>query len=117
MKRLYSATLNSLCGLGHGFRNEPALREELIVLAVAVPLGLVVAPSVAWYVAMIGSLLAIVAVELLNTAIEKLADYVTREQHVDIRRIKDYGSAAVLCALCLAGVVWLAALAVRCGLI
>jgi len=56
-------------------------------------------------------------VELLNTAIEKLADYVTREQHAEIRRIKDFGSAAVFCAICLAGLVWLAALAVRYGVI
>lgn len=116
MKRLYSATINSLRGLGYGFCSEPALREELILLVVAVPLGLVVAPSAAWYVAMIGSLLVVLAVEALNTAIEKLADYVTRERQVEIRRIKDYGSAAVLCGLCLAGLIWLAAIAVRCGL-
>jgi diacylglycerol kinase len=40
---------------------------------------------------------------------------VTREEHNDIRRIKDFGSAAVFCALCLAGLVWLLALAVRIG--
>jgi diacylglycerol kinase (ATP) len=53
----------------------------------------------------------------LNTAIEKLADHVTREQHADIRRIKDFGSAAVFCGLCLAGLVWIAAIAVRFGLL
>jgi len=52
-----------------------------------------------------------------NTAVEKLADHVTPEEHDEIRRIKDFGSAAVFCALCLAGLVWLAALAVRLGLI
>ena len=117
MKRLYSATLNSLRGLGYGLRHEAAVREEAILLAVAVPLGLFLAPSVGWYVAMIGSLLAVLAVELLNTAIEKFADYVTRERHVEIRRIKDFGSAAVFCLLCLAGLIWLAAIALRCGLL
>ena len=116
MKRLYSATINSLRGLGYGLRREAALREEAIVLAVAVPLGLAVAPSVAWYVAMIGSLFAVLAVELLNTAIEKLADHITREQHPEIGVIKDFGSAAVFCVLCLAGLIWLAAIALRCGL-
>ena len=48
---------------------------------------------------------------------EKLADHVTPDHHVEIGRIKDYGSAAVFCAICLAGLTWLAALAVRCGLI
>jgi diacylglycerol kinase (ATP) len=52
-------------------------------------------------------------VEFLNTAIEKLADYVTREQHIEIRRVKDFGSAAVFCGICLAGITWLAALAMR----
>jgi len=66
---------------------------------------------------MIAAILILLAVEFLNTAIEKLADHVTREQHVDIRRIKDFGSAAVFCALCLVGLVWLAAIAVRVGLL
>jgi diacylglycerol kinase (ATP) len=62
-------------------------------------------------------LLVVLAVELLNTAIEKLADYVTRERHVEIRRIKDFGSAAVFCALCLAGLIWFAAVGLRIGLL
>ena len=117
VKRLYSATLNSLRGFGYALRHEAAVREEAILLAIALPLGFYLAPGVAWYVAMIGSLLVLLAVELLNTALEKLADYVTRERHVEIRRIKDFGSAAVFCALCLTGLIWLAAIAVRCGLL
>jgi diacylglycerol kinase (ATP) len=45
----------------------------------------------------------VLAVELLNTAIEKLADHITREQHPEIGVIKDFGSAAVFCVLRLAG--------------
>jgi diacylglycerol kinase (ATP) len=115
LKRLFSATRNSLRGLADGFKTEPALRDEAVVLVVAVPAGLVVAPSVAWYVAMIGAILVILAVEFLNTGVEKLADHVTREVHTDIRRIKDFGSAAVFCASCLTGLVWLVALGLRCG--
>jgi diacylglycerol kinase (ATP) len=117
LKRLFSATKNSLRGLIDGFTTEPALREEAILFVVAVPLGLVLAPSAVWYVAMIGVILVLLAIEFLNTAIEKLADHVTREQHNDIRRIKDFGSAAVFCGLCLAGLVWIAAMAVRFGLL
>ena len=116
MKRLFSATINSLHGLGYGFKSEAALREEMILLAAGVLLGLAIAPSIAWYVMMVGSLLVLLAVELLNTAIEKLADHVTREHHIEILRIKDFGSAAVFCGICLAGLTWLAALIVRCGL-
>ncbi|HET8918135.1 MAG TPA: diacylglycerol kinase [Xanthobacteraceae bacterium] len=117
MKRLYSATQNSLRGLVDGFKTEPALRDEAILFIIALPLGFIVAPNGVWYAAMIGVLLVMLAVEFLNTGIEKLADYVTREQHNDIRRIKDFGSAAVFCSLSLAGLVWLTALAVRCGLL
>jgi diacylglycerol kinase (ATP) len=116
VKRIYSATINSLHGLVYGFRTEAALREEIVVLAAAIPIALFIAASPAWYVAMIGTLLVVLAVEFLNTAIEKLADHVTPEQHVDIGRIKDFGSAAVFCGLCLAGITWLAALAARFGL-
>ena len=113
VKRLFSATLNSLRGLAYGIRHEAALREEAILLVIGILLGFAVAPSVAWYVAMIGSLLLLLAIELLNTAIEKLADYVTLERHVEIGKIKDFGSAAVLCGICLAGLIWLAAIALR----
>jgi diacylglycerol kinase (ATP) len=116
VKRLFSATINSLRAIGYGFRSEAALREEMVLLVAGVLLGLIAAPSAAWYVLMVGSLLILLAVEFLNTAIEKLADYVTREQHVAIRRVKDFGSAAVFCAICLAGLIWLVALAVRFGL-
>jgi len=117
LKRLFSATQNSLRGLLDGFKTEPALRDETVLFIVAVPLGCVVAPSIAWYLAMIGAILLILAVEFLNTAVEKLADHVTREVNTDIRRIKDFGSAAVFCTLCLAGLVWLTALGLRCGLL
>ncbi|HEY1745274.1 MAG TPA: diacylglycerol kinase, partial [Xanthobacteraceae bacterium] len=117
LKRLFSATRNSLRGLADGFKSEPALRDEAVLFVVAVPAGVIVAPSLAWYLAMIGAVLFILAVEFLNTAVEKLADHVTRELNSDIRRIKDFGSAAVFCALCLTGLVWLAALALRCGLL
>ena len=56
-------------------------------------------------------------VELLNTAIEKLSDHVTPENHPAIGRIKDMSSAAVALTLLLVGMVWLAALAERLGLL
>jgi diacylglycerol kinase (ATP) len=117
VKRLFSATKNSLRGIVDGIRTEAAVREEAIIFVIAVPLGIFVAPSFAWYVAMIAALLVVLAVEFLNTAIEKLSDHVTPEQHRDIGRIKDFGSSAVFCGLALVGLVWLAAIAVRCGLL
>ena len=117
LKRLYSATFNSIRGIADGVRTEAAIREEAVLLAIAVPAGFAVAPSVAWYVAMIGAILGIMAVEFLNTAVEKLSDHVTPEHHFAIGRIKDFGSAAVFCALCFTGLIWLAALGLRLGLL
>ena len=117
MNRIYNATLNSFRGLRYGIVHEAAIREEAVLLAAGLLLGLVIAPSVGWYVLLIGSLLVLLGVEFLNTAIEKLADHVTPEHHIDILRIKDYGSAAVFCGICLAGLTWLAALVVRLDLI
>ena len=115
MKRLINATIHSLRGLRYTIAHEAAVRQEVIVLALAVLLGFFVAPSPTWYVAMIGVLLILLAVELLNTSIERLSDHVTPEHHIEIGIIKDAGSAAVFCLLLLAGLVWLAAIAVRFG--
>jgi diacylglycerol kinase (ATP) len=117
VKRLFNATKNSLRGLAYGIRTEPAIREEAVVFVLALPIGLFVAPTLVWYVAMIGVLLVLLAVELLNTAIEKLSDHVTPDHHPEIGMIKDFGSAAVFFALALSGLIWLAAIAARCGLI
>ncbi len=115
MKRLYSATFNSLRGLVDGVMNEAAVREEALLLLIALPAAFVLAPSAGWYVAMIGALLLVLAVEFLNTAVEKLSDHVTPEHHYAIGRIKDFGSAAVFCALAFTGLVWLVAIALRAG--
>lgn len=109
MKRLIGATLNTFRGFRHAARSEVALRQELAIVVIALPVGFFLAPGMGWYVAMIGALLAILAVELLNTAIEKLADHVTSERHPAIGAVKDMGSAAVFCALLLAAVIWSAA--------
>jgi diacylglycerol kinase (ATP) len=115
--RLYHATLNTLHGLRSAVKNEAAVRQETIVLAVALPAGLLLAPGVGWYVAMIAALLVTLSVELLNTAIERLADCVTLERDARIGLLKDFGSAAVFCMLCVDGLIWLAAMAVRFGLV
>lgn len=117
MQRLLSATLNSFRGLRVAFFTEAAFRQEAIAFLLALPAGWLIAPGPGWYAAMLGSVLAVMAVEMLNTSIEKLADHVTPERHPQIGLIKDYGSAAVFCALLLAVLVWLLAFLVRLGLL
>ncbi len=112
---LWAATLNTIHGFSYGIRTERAVRQETIVFVIAVPVGAVTAPTIGWYVAMIGALLGMIAVEFLNTAVEKLADRVTRDHDPAIGRVKDFGSAAVFCMLCVSALIWGAALAIRFG--
>jgi diacylglycerol kinase (ATP) len=111
--RLLRATVNSWCGLRGAAQSEAAVREELVAIALAVPLALVVAESPLKRLALIGVVLFILVVELLNTAIEKLADEAATAPHPGIRRIKDMGSAAVGITLLVAVSVWLAAIGER----
>jgi diacylglycerol kinase (ATP) len=115
--RIWRATLNSWAGLVAAARSEQAFREEIIALLIAVPLAFLFA-SEAWKrVMLIGVILLLMAIELLNTAIEKLSDHVTPAQHPDIGRIKDMASAAVGVGLVIAGVTWLLAFVQWLGLI
>ena len=117
MTRLWKAFLNTLNGLGWALRHEQAVREEFAVFALALPLSFFVAASVGWWLALIGSLMALIIVELLNTAIEKLSDRLTTDHDLQIGRVKDMGSAAVGVALVTAGLFWLFAIAERMGVI
>jgi diacylglycerol kinase (ATP) len=101
--------MNTMNGLRAAASSEAAFRQELIAFAIAVPLALVIATTAWTALALIGVVLAVMIVELLNTAIEKLADRVTLEHDPLIGRVKDMGSAAVGLSLLLAGAVWLLA--------
>jgi diacylglycerol kinase (ATP) len=111
--RLLRATVNSWCGLCGAAQSEAAVREELVAVALAVPLAFVVAESPLKRFALIAVVLFILVVELLNTAIEKLADEVATVPHPGVRSVKDMGSAAVSIALLVAGLVWLVAIGER----
>ena len=117
MERLLRATINTWHGLLAAARSEEAFRQELIALVLAVPLAFVVAGEAWKRLALIGVVGLVLIVELLNTAIEKLADRVNPAVDPQIGRVKDMGSAAVGLAIILAGLTWLLALAERLGLI
>jgi diacylglycerol kinase (ATP) len=113
MTRLWKAFINTLNGLGWALRYEQAVREEFVALALGLPASFFVAPSLGWWLALVGSLLALIVVELLNTAVEKLSDHVTPEHSQAIKVVKDLGSAAVFFALLVAFAIWGAAVWVR----
>jgi diacylglycerol kinase (ATP) len=115
--RFWRATLNSRNGLAFAFRSEQAFREELIALALAFPLAWLVGATGMRRVELIAVVVMVLVVELLNTAIEKLADRLTTEHDPQIGQVKDMGSAAVGVALAMAGAFWLFAIAERIGAI
>ncbi len=117
MDRLLRATINTWHGLRYALRSEAAFRQELVVLLLAVPLAFIVATDTWKRFLLIGVVVFVMVVELLNTAVEKLADRVSREIDPQIGRVKDIGSAAVGLALIIAGLAWLLALAERFGLL
>ncbi len=106
MLRVVAASLNSIRALNWAWRHETAVREELVALASGVVIAAIISDGMPMFAALMGTLLLLVAVELLNTAIEKLCDHVTPERHPRIGLVKDLGSAAVMAALLLALLVW-----------
>ena len=117
MERLLRATINSWRGLLAATRSEEAFRLELIALVLAVPVAFLLAEQAWKRLALIAVVAFVLVVELLNTAIEKLADRVNLAIDPQIGRVKDMGSAAVGLALLIAAMAWLLALAERLGLI
>src|SRR5262249_32722699 len=117
MERLLRAAINTWHGLLAAARSEEAFRQELIALVVAVPVAFLIAEEAWKRLALIAVVAFVLVVELLNTAVEKLADRVNLAIDPQIGRVKDMGSAAVGLALLIAGMAWLLALAERLGLI
>jgi diacylglycerol kinase (ATP) len=111
--RLWRATINSRNGLIFAIRSEQAVREELFVLLIAVPLACLVGLTVMRRVELVAAVALVLVVELLNTAIEKLADRLTLDHDPQIGRVKDMGSAAVGVSLLMAGSFWLFAIVER----
>jgi diacylglycerol kinase (ATP) len=115
--RFWRATINSYNGLAFAIRSEQAIREEVIALLLSLPLAWLIGATPMRSVELVGAVLFVLAVELLNTAIEKLADRLTTDHDPQIGRVKDLGSAAVGVALIAAGLFWLFAVAERMGVI
>ena len=117
MLRFWRATINSWNGLVFAARSEQAIREELLALLLAVPLAWLIGTTMVRRVELVAVVLLLLAVELLNTAIEKLADRLTTDHDPQIGHVKDMGSAAVGVVLLLIAAVWGIALAERMGLL
>jgi diacylglycerol kinase (ATP) len=115
--RFWRATVNTRNGLIFAIRSEQAVREELVALLLSLPAAWLIGTTPLRRVELVVVVALVLVVELLNTAIEKLADRLTTEHDPQIGRVKDMGSAAVGVALLMAGLFWLFALAERIGLL
>ena len=106
IKRLYYATWYSLKGLKAAFLSEPAVRQELALLVFGIALSLWLDVTAVERVLLVSSLLLIIIVELLNSAIEAAVDRIGPEIHELSGKAKDIGSAAVFVAIILALFCW-----------
>lgn len=106
LRRLINATGYSLAGLSAAAKHEDAFRQELALAVVLVPLGLWLGPSGTGKALLVGSVLLVLIVELLNSAVEATVDRISVEDHPLAKRAKDIGSAAVMVALVNAAAVW-----------
>lgn len=107
LRRVVSATRNSLHGFVAAIRHEDAFRQELILAAVLVPLGLWLGTTGFERALLVATVLLVLIVELLNSAVEATVDRISFDNHLLAKRAKDIGSAAVMLSLATAGIVWL----------
>ncbi len=102
-----NAARYSVQGLSAALRHEAAFRQELFLALILTPAAFWVGQSSMQRLVLIASLVFVLVVELLNSAIEAVADAVSLEENPLIGRAKDLGSAAVLLSLLLAAGLWL----------
>jgi diacylglycerol kinase (ATP) len=110
LARIAAAFWNSLRGLQEGLSTESAIKQEVAIACVLLPLSFFVAKDLWTWVALVGSLLFVLSIEFLNTAIERLCNHIQPDKHEAIRITKDLASAGVLFSLALAALIWIAAL-------
>jgi diacylglycerol kinase (ATP) len=106
LQRLWNALGYSLQGIASAFRHEDAFRQECLAAAVLIPAAFFVPAGGMEKALMIASVLLVLIVELLNSAVEAAVDRVSLENHLLAKRAKDIGSAAVFLSLINVAVVW-----------
>lgn len=113
LTRLINATRYSIDGLRAAWEHEDAFRLEVGIAAVLIPVAALLPVSVVEKVLLIAVVVLVLVAELLNTGIEAAVDRDSFEIDALAKRAKDYGSAAVMLTMFLAGGTWLAILLAR----
>ena len=107
LRRVWNAMFYSLEGLKAAYKHEDAFRQEALLAVLLIPLAFFLPAAGLGKALMIASVLLVLIVELLNSAIEATVDRVSLEHHRLAKRAKDIGSAAVMMSLANVVVVWL----------
>ncbi|ORM64844.1 diacylglycerol kinase [Pantoea rodasii] len=110
IQRIVNAAGYSWQGLRAAWQHEAAFRQEAIAALIAIVVACWLDVDTVSRVLMIGSVVLVVIIEILNSAIEAVVDRIGQERHPLAGRAKDMGSAAVLLAILLALFVWIALL-------
>jgi|TARA_R110002074_G_scaffold54746_1_gene136337 diacylglycerol kinase (ATP) len=105
--RLTAAWKNSVAGLKACWIHEEAFRQEVVISFIGIPLGLYLGETAIERILLIGSLLLLMIIELLNSAVEAAIDRIGLEHHELSGRAKDIASAAVLLGVVLTAMTWL----------
>ena len=108
LTRAWHAAKNSWHGLVYAYQEESAFRQELTLFILLTPVALVLPVSYLEKALLISSLLMVLAIELLNSSVEAAIDRISFEHHDLSKRAKDFGSAAVMLALVIAVLMWVA---------
>ena len=106
LKRVLLAGVYSWQGLKTCYRKEEAFKQEVWLAAILIPLAIYLGESSIEIAIMIGSVILVMIVEILNSAIEAVVDRIGMERHKLSGRAKDMGSAAVFLALVNVVVMW-----------
>ena len=106
LRRLWNALGYSRAGFRAAYKHENAFRQELWLAVILIPLAFWLPASNLGKALMIASVLLVIIVELLNSAIEATVDRISLDNHDLAKRAKDIGSAAVLLSLVNVIVVW-----------
>lgn len=107
VRRVANALRYSLQGLRAAITHEAAFRQELALAIILIPAAFFLGRTIAEVFVLIATIVLVLVVELLNSAIEALADAISVEKHPLLGRAKDLGSAAVLFMLLLTGAAWI----------
>jgi len=106
LRRVWNALFYSIDGIRAAYRHEDAFRQEVLLALVLLPVALFMPTTGVGKALLMGSVLLVLIVELLNSAVEATVDRISLENHRLAKRAKDIGSAAVLLSLANVVIVW-----------